>query len=318
MKPKVWMAWKLSDEYLAPLREAAEVITEGDDSNLTGSTIVVPGRDRADGPFMDKVGPQLKLLARPGIGLDTVDLPAATERGILVCHTPDAPSESTAEHAVALLMAVAKRVLIGDMQLRGADIPRAEMVGTEMLGRTLGVLGYGRIGRRVAEICALGIKMRVLVYDPYIDINQPTPEGITIVDNMDTIFTESDFVTVHIPLSDDTRHSVGERQFRMMKKGSYLVNASRGPVIDEKALIKVLQEGHLAGAGLDVFDPEPPEPDNPLLKMRNVVVTPHIASSTTTGLSLMFNGTVNQILQVLRGERPTYLANPDAWPGRMK
>jgi D-3-phosphoglycerate dehydrogenase len=315
MKPKVWMSWQFAPQYMARLEAEAEVVTGGDMAQLPGAIAAVPRL--ADGAFMDAAGPSLKLIARPGIGLDTVDLDAATERGILVCHTPDAPTESTAEHAVALLMAVAKRVVVGDMHLRGANLDRSEMVGTEIMGRTLGVVGYGRIGRRVAEICALGLKMKVLVYDPFIDLNQPTPAGVTLTKDFDSVFSQGDFVTVHTPLTPETRHSVGEREFRLMKKGSYLINASRGPVLDEAALIKVLQEGHLAGAGLDVFDPEPPEPDNPLLKMRNVVVTPHIASSTTTGLHAMFSGAVDQILQVIHGERPTWLANREVWPGRM-
>jgi phosphoglycerate dehydrogenase-like enzyme len=250
--------------------------------------------------------------------VDAIDISAATERGILVTNTPDAPTESTAEHAVALLLAVAKKVITGDMQLRGADIPRSALVGTEVKGRILGVVGYGRIGRRVAEICALGLKMQALVYDPYLSGIPPTPEGVTFVNDLDTLLAQADFVTLHTPLLAETYHLMGERELRLMKPGSYLVNASRGPVVDEAALIKALQDGHLAGAGLDVFDPEPPEPHNPLLKMPHVVLTPHIASSTTAGLAAMYHGAIDQMLQVLRGERPTFLVNPAAWPGRVK
>jgi D-3-phosphoglycerate dehydrogenase len=311
------VAW--SKEIIAPLRAVAEIINDGDLDKATGATaLTISANIRVDGPFMDRVGPQLKVLARSGIGLDNIDISAATERGILVCHTPDAPSESTAEHTVALLLAVAKRIVAGDMKLRGADVSPPELVGTEALGRTLGVVGYGRIGRRVAEICALGLKMRVLVYDPFIKTNHPPSARITLVDKLDTILSEADFVSLHTPLTKETRHLIGARELSMMKQGSYLINASRGPVVDERALIKVLQAGRLAGAGLDVFDPEPPEPDNPLLQMRNVVITPHIASSTNAGRLAMFNGVVDQVLQVLRGERPTYLANPDAWPGRLE
>ena len=318
MKPRVWMNWLLSDEALAPLSELAEVITDGDPDKFSGSTVVVPTFEPVDGAFMDRVGPQLNLLAKPGIGLDNIDISAASERGILVCHTPDAVTESTAEHTVGLLLAVAKRIVAGDMQLRGADVPRSGLLGTEVRGKTLGVVGYGRIGRRVAEICSLAFQMPVLVYDPYIDPNQSTPDGITMTDDMDTIFAQGDFVTIHTPLTAETHHLVVERHFRLMKRGSYLINASRGPVIDEGALIKVLQERHLAGAGLDVFDPEPPEAENPLLSMPNVVVTPHIAASTETCHSAIFNSLVAQIGQVLRGERPTSLANPEAWPGRVE
>lgn len=319
MKPRVWIGVKSPPAEIAgPLSELAEVVTGGDQGNLPGSTVAVcGGANAADGAFMDRVGPQLQLLAMPGIGLNHIDLAAASKRGILVCNNPDAPTESTAEHTVALLLAVAKRVMVGDMQLRGADIPRARMTGTEVLGRTLGVLGYGRIGRRVAEICALGLGMTVLVYDPFINPGQPIAPGISFTEDMDAIFARGDFVTLHTPLTAETRHLVGERQLRLMKRGSYLINASRGGVIDEAALIRALQDGHLAGAGLDVFDPEPPEPDNPLLKMPNVVVTPHIASRTDAGVRAMWGGVAHQIGQVLRGERPSNLANPEAWPGRV-
>jgi phosphoglycerate dehydrogenase-like enzyme len=251
--------------------------------------------------------------------VDNVDIPSASARQILVLNTPDAPTESTAEHAVALLMAVAKRVLVGDMYLRSdRTIPRAEMIGTELLGRTLGVIGYGRIGRRVAEICALGLRMNVLAYDPFINLTQATPERVTLTSDLDELLRQANFVTVHVPLLPNTRHFIGEREMRLMAQGSYLINASRGPVIDEAALIRLLQEGHFAAVGLDVFDPEPPHPDNPLLKMRNVVVTPHIASSTDRGIYAMMHGVADQVIQVLQGERPPYLLNPEVWPGRVR
>lgn len=318
MKPRIWTGRRPpSTKLFASLGELAEICIDGDQNRLTGSTVVIGSSIKLqDGPWMDKVGPQLQLLAMPGIGLDHIDIPAASERGILVCHNPDAPTESTAEHAVGLLLAVAKRIVTGDMQLRGADIPRSSLKGTELLGRTLGVLGYGRIGRRVAAICAQGLGMRVLVHDPFIDPDQQLAAGITLIADMDEIFCQADFVTLHTPLTAATRHLVGERQLRLMKRGSYLINASRGSVIDEAALIRALLEGHLAGAGLDVFDPEPPVADNPLLSMPNVVVTPHIAPLTETGVLAMWNGVARQVDQLLRGERPAFLANPEVWPGR--
>jgi D-3-phosphoglycerate dehydrogenase / 2-oxoglutarate reductase len=296
----------------------ADVIIDPTWESVAGADVIVPGPGQVDAALLDRVGPSLKLVAKPGIGVDNVDIPAATARGVLVLNTPDAPTESTAEHAVALLMAVAKRVMVGDMFLRtDRTIPRQEMMGTELLGRTLGVIGYGRIGRRVAEICALGLRMNVLVYDPYITGGVATPERVTLVQDRDELLRQSQFVTIHVPLTPDTHHYIGEREMRLMAPGSYLINASRGPVVDEAALIRLLQEGHFAAVGLDVFDPEPPHPDNPLLKMRNVVVTPHIASSTDRGIYAMMHGVADQVIQVLRGERPPYLLNPEVWPGRV-
>ena len=313
------MEWPLAPSLLAQLTEFAEVVDDGDMEKLTGSTVITGIRRFYDGEFMDRVGPSLKQIAKPGIGVDNIDLEAATNRGILVCNTPDAPSESTAEHAVALLMAVAKRVMVGDKQIRGAsDIGRDEMRGTELLGSTLGIVGYGRIGRRVAEMCALGIRMKVTIYDPLLPGDAQLPPGVDRIHDLDQIFAQNQFVTLHTPLLPETRHLANEKRLRMMQPGSYLINASRGGVVDEAALIRVLEEGHLAGAGLDVFDPEPPLPNNPLLKMRNVVLTPHIASNTDAGVAAMQAGTVENMVKVLKGERPTWIANPEAWPGRMK
>lgn len=300
------------------IREVADVVIDQTLEQAVGADVVIAGGGQFDGAFMDKVGPNLKAIAKPGIGVDNIDIDAATARNVLVIHTPDAPTESTAEHAVALLMAVAKRVMVGDMFLRGDHtIQRGAMTGTELLGRTLGVIGYGRIGRRVAEICAAGLRMNVLVYDPYIRSGQPTPERIRMTDDLDDLLRQSNFVTVHVPLLPTTRHFIGEREMRLMPQGSYLINASRGPVIDEAALIRLLQEGHFAAAGLDVFDPEPPMPDNPLLQMKNVVVTPHIASSTDRGIHAMMHGVADQVIQLLQGERPPFIVNAQVWPGRV-
>ena len=319
MTKKVWMEWSLPPTLMSRLTELAEVVSDGDMEKLHGSAVITGIRRYYDGEFMDRVGPILKMIAKPGIGVDNIDLDAATARGILVCNTPDAPSESAAEHAVALLMAVAKRVMVGDMHLRGAaDIGRDDMRGTELLGSRLGIVGFGRIGRRVAEMCALGIRMKVTIYDPFLASDAALPAGVSRTDDVDAIFSENQFVTLHTPLLPETHHLANERRLRLMKPGSYLINASRGGVVDEGALIKVLREGHLAGAGLDVFDPEPPLADNPLLKMRNVVLTPHIASNTDAGMAAMQGGTIENMVNVLKGERPTWVANPEAWPGRME
>ena len=318
MKPKVWMDWQVSPELQARIREVAELINDGDKEKMVGCEVVSAVRFNVDGATMDKIGPQLRMLARPGIGVDSIDVDAASERGILVCNTPDAPTESTAEHAIALLMAIAKRVIVGDMSLRDSNsgLNRNHMRGTELLGRTLGVVGYGRIGRRVAEIAAHGLKMKVLVHDPFVPASTPTPEGITLTDDLDEIFRQGDFVTLHTPYMPSTHHLANETRLRMMKKGSYLINASRGPVLDEAALITVLNDGHLAGAGLDVFDPEPPLPENPLLKMINVVVTPHIASNTDRGVDAMHSGATDNIVLAAQGQRPRWIVNADKWPGR--
>ena len=318
MKHRVWIEFRLPARYLAPLEGLVEIADGGDLHKLAGSTVAIrsPGLE-IDAAFMDSVGAQLQLLAMPGSGLDHIDIRAASERGILVCNNPDAPTESTAEHTVGLLLASAKNIVAGDRQLRGRNIVRTSLIGTELRGRTLGMLGYGRIGRRVAEICSLGLKMSVLVYVPVIGTRQALVDGVAFTEDLEAVFAQADFMTLHTPLTTATHHLVRERHLRLMKRGSFLINTSRGAVIDESALIRVLQDGHLAGAALDVFDPDPPSPDNPLLHLPNVVVTPHIAPFTDGGFQAMWSGVARQIGQLLRAERPANLVNPEIWPGRV-
>jgi phosphoglycerate dehydrogenase-like enzyme len=317
MKPNVWTEVNLHPEALARLQAYAEVIT-GTIENLQGVDAAIIGRSYVDANFIERAGPNLKLVIRHGIGYNTLDVPTATQYGVLSANTPDAPTESTAEQAVGLILAVAKRIVQSDRVLR-ANTPwtLAELRGTEVRDRVLGVVGCGRIGRRVTEICALGLKMQVVIYDPYCSTLAGLPESVTMASSLDDLLSQADFLTLHTPLMPETYHLIGERELRLMKPGSYLINVSRGPVIDEAALIRVLEDGHLGGAGLDVFDPEPPSPDNPLLHMTNVVVTPHVASNTDKGVWRMSQSVVDQVLQVLAGERPSFLIDHAAWPGRV-
>jgi len=318
MKPKVWTEVNLHPEALARLQAQADVVISSSLDDLAGAEAAIIGRSVVDAGFIERAGPSLKLVIRHGIGYNTLDVPTATRYGVLACNTPDAPTESTAEQAVGLLLAVAKTIVKSDMVLR-ANTPwtLADLRGVEVRDRVLGVVGYGRIGRRVAEICGLGLKMPIVVFDPYLTSAAPTADYVTMASSLDALLPQVDFLTLHTPLMPETHHLIGERELRLMKPGAFLINVSRGPVVDETALIRALQDGHLAGAGLDVFDPEPPMPDNPLLRMANVVVTPHVASNTDKGLWRMSSSVVDQVLQVLAGERPTFLIDAAAWPGRV-
>ncbi len=318
MKPKVWVGYELMPEPLALLEAETEIIHSTKLADLPGVAGVILGVDPiADAAFMDQAGQTLKVIARHGIGVDNVDLTAATERGILVVNTPDGPTESTAEHAVALLLALAKQVAAGDRNLRGtANMPHSRLQGTEVRGRTLGVVGFGRIGRRVAEICGRGLQMRVIALDPRLNQSQAAAIGVEAVDSLEALLDQADFVSLHPALTPATRHLIGQPELQRMKPTAFLINVSRGPIVDELALIDALEAGELAGAAMDVFDPEPPAPDSPLFRLPNVVATPHISSFTDRGRQAMSQGAVEQTLQVLRGERPPYLVNPEAWPGR--
>jgi D-3-phosphoglycerate dehydrogenase len=318
-KPKVWTEVELHSSVVARLTEVAEVISGGTQATLPGVDIAIIGASKVNGAFLDHAGPQLKLVARHGIGYNDVDVPAATTRGILATNTPDGPTEPTAEHTVALLLAAAKWIVKGDMYLRNnRPYTRSTLRGVEVRDLTLGIVGFGRIGKRVAEICGLGLRMRVVVFDPFLPVGSAAPAYVELVGDLDTLLTQADFLTLHTPLTPKTHHLISRRELHLLKPGSYVINASRGPVLDEAALIAALQEGHLAGAGLDVFDPEPPHPDNPLLKMENVIVTPHSAGNTLQGSIRTGQMLVEQVLHVLRGERPPDLLNPEAWPGRMQ
>jgi D-3-phosphoglycerate dehydrogenase len=314
-KPKIWLEDIIQIATLNRLNDFVEVVRGNTPESIRGCDIaVVSARPPVNGDWLDAAGPTLKAVVRPGIGVDNIIVSSASERGILVINTPDAPTESTAEHTVALMMAIAKRVTTAHMQLNGAKEARNLLKGTEMKGRTLGIIGLGRIGRRVAEMASFGIRMRVIGFDPY--AKPGSVPGVEFVDSLDTLLAQSDFVSLNAALTNETRKLFNEVTFRKMKKGAYFINCARGGAVDETALYKVLTDGHLAGAALDVFDPEPPLPDNPLLSLPNVVVTMHIASYTDVGTDSMGNGVVDQIEMLIRGERPPHLLDPNAWPGR--
>lgn len=316
--PKIWSEVALHPEAAARLAGRAELVYPGTQENLLGATAAIIGGCQVGAAFVERAGPSLRMVVRHGIGYNTLDIAALSGAGVLACNTPDAPTESTAEQAVGLLLAVAKLIVKGHIIMReGRRWGRDDLLGVEVRERTLGVVGYGRIGRRVAEICAQGLKMPTLVFDPFLPADSELPAGVGAVASLGELLSRADFLTLHTPLSPETHHLIGARELAMLRPGSFVINVSRGPVVDEPALIAALQSGHLAGAGLDVFDPEPPAPDNPLLHMDNVVVTPHVASNTDLGFLKMSGGCVEQVLQVIAGERPTFLIDPAAWPGRM-
>jgi phosphoglycerate dehydrogenase-like enzyme len=189
-------------------------------------------------------------------------------------------------------------------------------MGYEQEGKTLGVVGFGRIGRRVAEMCSDALHMPIYVFDPYLDRETVSAWAGTRVEDLIELAALVDVLTVHTPLTTETRHLINRDVIRAMKPSGILINAARGAIVDEEALIEALRDGHLAGAGLDVYDPEPPAPDNALFEFEQVVVTPHVASFTEDGRRRMSFTVVEDILRVLRGDQPEYLANPEVWSRR--
>jgi D-3-phosphoglycerate dehydrogenase / 2-oxoglutarate reductase len=270
-----------------------------------------------DASVMDRA-PRLQVIARTGIGYDKVDVAAATERGVAVCNAPDAPTTSTAEHAMALLLSVAKRIPTAQAALRegGRDF-FASHQGIELTGLRLGLVGMGRIGTAVATMAA-AFAMPVIAYDPFVDDSTLADQGIRPAGSLEAVLAEADVVSLHVPLTDDTRHLLDAERIAQMKRGSILINTARGGLVDHDALLAALDRRELGGAGLDTTEPEPLPPDHPLLHRQGVVVTPHIAAATGAAKVRLYESAVTQALQVLSGDEPQHLVNRDVWPVRRR
>lgn len=293
------------------LAEKAEVVFAG---SLEEDDLIQQVKDvdaliiRANGAVTARLmdaAPKLRVVARHGVGLDAIDMEAAKARGIVVCNTPVANVESVAEQAVGLMVAVSKHMVRADRAIReGRWEVRYQYIGQELRGRTLGLIGMGRIGGRVAEICHLAFHMPVLYHDI---VSYPQAEEALGARQLplNDVLAQADYVSVHVPLVPATRGLIGREQFGLMKKGAIFINTARGPIVDEAALLEALTNGHLAGAGLDVYAIEPIEPDTPLLCLENVVLTPHMAAHTEDALRAM-SLVAEDVLRVLEGEEPIY------------
>ncbi len=324
--PKIWFDFQMHPDAMALLGKGAE--GSGPFSKLDAPEVwaqlaqaegaIVSGRPQCDGAWMDRA-PCLRVIARSGIGYDNVDVDAATARGICVINTPDAPTEPTAEQAVTFILMLARRIKESDRALsEGRWLPRPQLEGTEVMGKTLAVIGLGRIGGRVSEICSHGLKMRVVAYDPYIADDRFPAKGAEKVSSLKELLPRADFVSMHCPATPETRGMANQEFFAKMKKGSFFINVARGAVMVEKDLLQALKSGHLAAAALDVFEQEPTPSDNPLLRVPNVVLSPHAASNSVEGNWRMNMGAVTQALQVLRNERPPSLINTEVWERRRR
>lgn len=260
---------------------------------------------------------RLKIVANVAVGFDNVDVPAATECGIMVTNTPGVLTETTADFAWALLMATARRIPEAQAFLRSGQFHGwgiMMMLGQDIHGATLGLVGFGRIGQAMAKR-AQGFGMRVLYYDPVAQAEAEARRLGAQSTDLETLLHESDFVSVHTPLTEETRHLIGPAQLEMMKETAILVNTARGPVVDEGALAAALREGQIAGAGLDVFEQEPrvhPE----LLALDNAVVTPHIASASVATRTRMATMAAENVLAAMEGQKPPTLVNPEVSAGR--
>lgn len=274
--------------------------------------IIASSRLRYDAELMDRA-PRLRVISRTGMGLDNISIADATARRIAVCNVPGGPTVSTAEHTLALILAVTKRLKQSQQALReGGQDYFNDYDGIELCGLALGLVGLGQIGSRVAAFGrALG--MRVLAFDPYVDSRCAAEQGVELVHTLEALLAVCDVVSLHAPLTPETYQLMDASRLALMKPGAVLVNTARGRLVDERALLDALEQGHLGGAGLDVFDPEPPDPVSTLLSREDVVATPHIAGATRASKDRLWRTAITQALQVLRGERPLHLVNVEVW-----
>ena len=305
------------------LRRSAEVIVADSGAlaalapHLGGCDAIIartPARVTAE---VIAAAPRLRVVSTSGFGTDNIDIPAATGAGVLVVNNPGSAENSVAEHTVALVLALAKKVTWSDATVRSLrpwDF-RSGFDAIELKGRTLGVVGFGRIGREVARKLHEGFGMSVVAFDPLIDIASVAPWAETAA-TLETLLGRADVVSIHCALTPETRHLFDDRTLALMRPGALLINTSRGPVVDGQALADALRSGRLGGAGIDVYESEPPAADNPLLSAENTILTAHTAGLTVESARQLALSAASQVLAALEGARPANLVNPEVWERR--
>lgn len=312
---KVFITRRIPDAGIKILEKEHTVVVSPFDGVLTKEEIIEMGKgsdailslltDSMNAEIMDGIGKQLRVIANYAVGYNNIDIKAAAERNIIVTNTPGVLTEAVAEHTIALLFAIAERIVESDEFIRqGKFVGWAPMLflGSSIVGKTLGILGLGRIGMEVARRMHEGFDVKMIYYDKNRNEEFEKQWGITYVD-FETLIKESDFLSVHVPLLPETTHMIGEKELKMMKKTAYLINTSRGPVVDENALVILLKDNIIRGAALDVFEQEP-ELAPGLKDLANVVLTPHIASATDETRNKMSEMAAANILAVLAGKEP--------------
>ena len=318
-RPLVVLGGPIHSEGLALLESEARVIVTADEDEAAfaktaadADGILLRTRPRCTENLMVACG-RLRVVGRHGAGLDIVDIPAATRLGVAVVHAPGSNAQAVAEHALMLMLVCVKRTLLIDKATRAGDWAARGGGNTELHGKTLGIIGVGHIGRRVAKFAG-AIGMRVLAYDKYVSADEVRARGAEPQASLEALLPQIDVLTCHTPLTDETRAMINDRTLGLMKKGAIYVNTSRGGIQQERALFESLTRGHLAAAGIDVFEEEPSSTDNPLFNLPNVVVSSHVAGVTQEARRQTSTHVAAEMLRVLRGEKPDVLVNPDVWP----
>lgn len=312
MRGKVLLPEKVADEGITLLTELGYEVKIG--RGLDKQTLIEDLQDcvatiirvaKIDADVLEK-STSLKVIAKHGAGYDSIDVEAAKKLGKKVVFAPTANSLSVAEHTMALILACSKKLNFISNEYKNDHYNIKDTVlATEVSGKTLGLIGLGRIANHVARMARLGFDMNIIAFDPYIPKNKKIP-GVTLTETRDELLRSADFVSIHIPVTEETKKSIGKREFELMKNSAILINVARGGVIDEPALIEALQHSQIAGAGLDVTDPEPADMDNPLFTLPNAILTPHCAASSVEAMIRMVNDSVRGIDDVLNGRAPQY------------
>lgn len=322
-KPIVLVAEPIAEVGMEILRQSCETITPWQ----TGRKYTPEELAKANGIIIRlakvtaevmSAAPQLKVIGRHGVGVDNVDLKAATARGLPVVFTPSALTmvHAVAEQTVQLMLALGRHAVAEDQFVRQNRWgERSSLLGVEFYQKTLGVVGLGAIGKKVATICQKGLGMKIVAYDPFVKVAPPDLE-VTLVDSLLEVLQQADVVTLHLPSTAETAYLIGAKELAAMKPTALLVNAARGSIVDSVALAQALQRGHLFGAALDVFEEEPPAPDHPLLTAPRTLFSPHVASMTGGSMARMAELVARQVVQVLSGERAPYVANPDVYASK--
>lgn len=313
MRPKVVVAETISEAGIKALEEHCDVVLAAGGSDVRNHLADAQGLIVRSGTTVDRAmieaGPELKVIGRAGIGVDNIDIEAATEAGILVVNAPQANSISAAEHTMALLLGQARNLPRADASLRSGIWERKTFQGVELHGKTLGVIGLGRIGSLVAQR-ALAFGMRLIAYDPYVGAERARRLGVELAEDTDNLFAEADFITVHLPLTRETEGLINAESFAKMRPGVRIVNTSRGGIIDEVALAEAVRSGRVAGAALDVFAHEPLG-ESPLLDLPQVVLTPHLGASTIEAQDKAGTDVAEAVAAALRGELVMSAVNVD-------
>ena len=322
MKVYINMNWDVSavtqmDTYIAQLEKAGyEIDLDNCGHKHTEDELIenLQGKDAFVGttnPFTERVFeacPQLKIIARTGVGVDTIDIPSATRHGVLVTSTPGAGAEAVAEYTMSMMCAVARRVVEADHGAKNGVWKR--VVGGALFHKTLGIIGTGHIGRTVASI-SRGFEMKVIAYDEYRNEKWAAENNVTYCDSMEELLRQADFVTIHVPLMPSTVDLIGKKELEMMKPSAYIINCARGGIVNETALYEALRDKVIAGAGLDVFVSEPVNADNPLLTLENCICSTHNAGSSLDGKNKLLEFTVRNLVEFAEGKKPYGLLNPE-------